>query len=108
MSKPAPSKTLPRLTFDEKNSLELYFVFFCLDYGFYNMLCHTLYERVDYPYRKDGGRWIAFGEMHLDDFNPMEHLDYMMHCYSGERQYRVNNYGASKMIHIIVQKIIHF
>lgn len=91
-----------RMTFDEKNSLEMYFAFNCLDYGIYDILSRSLYERVGFPYRKDGGRWIAFGEVHFKDFSPMDHLPYMMHLYSGERQYRINNYANSKILQLSV------
>ncbi|MBQ3598852.1 MAG: RNA polymerase sigma factor [Clostridia bacterium] len=73
------------LNFDQKNSLEMYFAFNCLDYGIYNILTDILGEEQLFPYRKDGGRWIAFATVNFKEFDPMEHLDLMMHSYTGER-----------------------
>lgn len=74
-----------RFLFDEKNSLEMYFTFHCLDSGLYGILCNVLGGKQDFPYRKDGGRWIAFGEVHFKKFDPMEYPDIMKHFYTGER-----------------------
>ena len=73
------------LNFDQKNSLEMYFAFNCLDYGIYRIISNILGEDQQFPYRKDGGRWIAFATVNFKEFNPMEHLELMMHSYSGER-----------------------
>ena len=73
------------LNFDQKNSLEMYFAFNCLDYGIYRIMSNILGEDQQFPYRKDGGRWIAFATVNFKEFNPMEHLDLMMHSYTGER-----------------------
>ena len=74
-----------KLNFDQKNSLEMYFTFNCLDYGIYLLMSDIIKEEQVFPYRKDGGRWIAFGTVHFNEFDPMDHLDLMMHSYSGER-----------------------
>lgn len=74
-----------KLNFDQKNSLEMYFTFNCLDYGIYHIVSNILGVEQQFPYRKDGGRWIAFATVNFKEFNPIEHIDLMMHCYSGER-----------------------
>ncbi len=74
-----------KLNSDQKNSLEMYFTFNCLDYGIYRIVSNILGAEQQFPYRKDGGRWIAFATVNFVEFNPMEHLDLMMHSYSGER-----------------------
>lgn len=74
-----------KLNFDQKNSLEMYFAFNCLDYGIYRIVSNIFGAEQQYPYRKDGGRWIAFATVNFKEFNPMDHLDLMMHSYTGER-----------------------
>lgn len=74
-----------RLYDDQKNSLEMYFAFNCLDYGLFSVISDIINATQQFPYRKDGGRWIAFATAHFKEFNPMEHLELMMHSYSGER-----------------------
>ena len=74
-----------KLNSDQKNSLEMYFTFNSLDYGIYRIVSNILGAEQQFPYRKDGGRWIAFATVNFKEFNPMEHLDLMMHSYSGER-----------------------
>ncbi len=74
-----------KLNFDQKNSLEMYFTFNCLDYGIYMLMSDILKAEQQFPFRKDGGRWIAFATVLFDEYNPMEHLDRMMHRFSGER-----------------------
>ncbi len=74
-----------RLNFDQKNSLEMYFAFNCLDYGIFSIVSDIINATQQFPYRKDGGRWIAFATAHFKEFSPMEHLELMMHSYSGER-----------------------
>ena len=74
-----------QLNLDEKNSLEMYFAFHCLDSGLYGMMCNILGGTQDFPYRKDGGRWIAFGNVYFKKFDPKEHIEIMRHFYTGER-----------------------
>ena len=74
-----------RFNLDERNSLEMYFAFHCLDSGLYGLVCNVLGKGQDFPYRKDGGRWIAFGNVYFKKFDPKEHLEIMRHFYTGER-----------------------
>ncbi len=69
---------------DERNSLEMYFAFHCLDSGLAGILNHVL-GKQEIPYRKDGGRWIAFGRVYFKKFDLMEHPDIKKHSYTGER-----------------------
>jgi len=73
------------LTFDERNSLEMYFAFHCLDSGLYGILCNVLGGTQNSPYRKDGGKWIAFGNVYFKKFDWKEHPDIKKHSYTGER-----------------------
>ncbi len=86
-----------RLGFDEKNSLEMYFAFNCLDYGIYFALCDIFKQNQEFPYRKDGGRWIAFGGVYFGKFDPSQHPDLMAHLYSGERHTIFDKYAGKSV-----------
>ena len=52
-------KFYPRFNLDEKNSLEMYFAFHCLDSGLSGILSNVLGGKQKFPYRKDG----VFGDV---------------------------------------------
>lgn len=87
-----------RLNADQKNSLELYFAFYCLDYGIFDLVCDIFGSRLQFPYRKDGGCWIAYGTVHIKPFDPMEHIPLMAHAYSGQRFTYYENFAGSKLL----------
>ncbi len=87
-----------RLNADQKNSLELYFTFHCLDYGIYDMVCGIFGSHLEFPCRKDGGCWIAYGTVHTDPFDPMEHIPLMAHAYSGQRFTYYENFAGGKLL----------
>lgn len=78
--------------FDAKNSLELYFVFHCLDYGIYNTFCEVFQARQHFKDRPNNGRWIAVGHVRFGEVHPKEHKDLFTHTYSGERIARLEKY----------------
>lgn len=84
--------------FDQRNSLELYFAFNCLDYGIYDITCDIFGVKQEFAYRKDGGCWIAFGTVHTEPFDPLKHLSLMAHVYSGERFTYYENFAESKLL----------
>ncbi len=84
---------------DQKESLELYLAFLCLDYSIFGALETAIGERQVIPERPNGGQWIAFGRVDFKPFDPMEHIPYMAHCYSGERWEEFRNmYGAKSFL----------
>lgn len=90
------------LSFDAKNSLEMYLAFNSLDNGIY-MAFNSIFDTEQiFPDRPNGGKWIAFGNVHFKEFNPMEHIELMAHSYSGERWERFDNYADSKRIEMHV------
>ncbi len=88
-----------RGTFDEKNSLEMYFVFNCLDYGLYWIFCDIFKEEQKFPFRKDGGRWIAFGHVYT---NEKIGIEILKHCYSGERFLAFRDYAGCSLLEMHV------
>lgn len=89
-----------RCTFDEKNSFELYFAFNCIDYGIHGICENIFQEKQTYPYRKDGGRWIAFGILHKNTAN--DETEFLKHCYSGERRTMYKDYAGCKLLSLCV------
>jgi len=87
-----------RLTFDGKNSLEMYFAFNCLDYSIYDIVCGILGQWQNFPFRKDGGRWIAFGNVQTDSISPDMQKDLQMHQYTGERFTVYEGFANSKVL----------
>lgn len=84
---------------DQKESMELYVAFFCLDYGIFGALERAVGEIQILPERPNGGAWIAFGRVDLKPFDPMEHIPYMSHRYSGERWEEFRDmYGAKSFL----------
>ena len=69
----------------QKNAMEMYFAFNCLDYGIYNTFNDIYGATQIFPNRPNGGRWNAFGTVHFEDFDYRKHMELMMHQYSGER-----------------------
>ena len=88
-----------RCTADAKNSLELYFAFNCLDYGLYGIFSEILDADQTFPFRRDGGRWIAFGHVSDGENSCGEVKRY---SYSGERAAILRHYGDSVLIRLHV------
>lgn len=80
------------LSFDAKNSLELYLAFHCLDCGIYNAFSEIFHAEQQFPERPNGGRWIAFGRVSFGEFHGEEHTELLAHSYSGERVVRFEKY----------------
>lgn len=91
-----------RCAFDARNSLEMYFAFHCLDYGLYTMFNEIFETEQIFPDRPNGGRWIAFGNVYFEEFNPSEHIDLMACAYSGERYELLDNFAGSKTVEMHV------
>jgi RNA polymerase sigma-70 factor (ECF subfamily) len=80
---------LSRFTVNQRNSLDLYFLFNCLAGGIFNAFS-KIYENVQsFPDRPDGGRWIAVGDLHSpDNANSPTELSY---SYAGRRNVQLGN-----------------
>lgn len=92
-----------RLTFDEKNSLELYFTFNCLDNGIYDTFLKVTNSEQNFPERPNGGRWIAFGNVEPQDFDYKKHIELFSSFYTGERIVkRENQYLDTKLLEMHV------
>ncbi len=83
------------LTEDEKNSLELYAAFHCLDYGVFEALSGVLGTRLEIPDRPNAGRWIAIGHVNTGPFDPAAHAELLAHSYSGERTVKNGSFGGT-------------
>lgn len=88
--------------FDEWNSLELYTAFHCLDYGIYMTFSEIFKAEQQFHERPNGGRWIAFGHVNFEDFNPKDHMELLSHSYSGERITRFDTYAGSEVLEMHV------
>ena len=90
------------MSFEQRNSLEMFFVFWCLDQGLYGAFVDIFKTSQIFPDRPNGGRWIAFGHVHFKEFDYREHMDMMAHAYSGERWERFENFAGAKRIELQV------
>ncbi len=92
-----------RCTFEQKNSLELYFSFNCLDYGLYDTFIKIFNQEQVCPERPNGGRWIAFGNVEPQDFDYRKHPELLSSFYTGERIVkRENQYLDTKLLEMHV------
>lgn len=82
---------------DAKKSLELYFIFHCLDYGIYKVFCDTFNTEQDFPCRPNGGAWIAFGTVYSSEFHKEEHRELIAHSYAGERHEYLTHFAGCKL-----------
>ena len=64
-----------KLSFDQQNSLEIYFSFYCLDHACYDAIVDMFDAPQVFRDRPNGGRWIAFGYVHFKEFDYREHMD---------------------------------
>ncbi len=86
-----------RGTADEQESLALYVAFNCLDYGLYGIFEEMFDARQIFPFRRDGGRWIAFGQV-SDGEEPGE--EFRRHSYSGERFAQYRSYAGCRLLRL--------
>jgi RNA polymerase sigma-70 factor (ECF subfamily) len=84
----------------QRYSLEMYFVFSCLDYGIYRAFSELYDAKVNFPERPDGGSWIAFGNVHFEPFDYRKHMGIMMHSYAGWRWAALDDYLGAKHIEL--------
>ncbi len=85
-----------KCSLDGKNSLELYVAFHCLDYGIYTIFSEIFNVKQTFKERPNAGRWIAFGNVHFNEFKAEKHSELLAHTYSGERIARVGKFGLSE------------
>lgn len=83
---------------DQRNSLEMYFAFHCLDYGIYMAFSEIFQARQDFPDRPNGGKWIAFGYVQPENADSAAHRELLAYSYSGERKELFENYMGAKRI----------
>jgi len=87
---------------DQRSSLELYFSFYCLDHGIYKTFSEIFQTQQIFPDRPDGGKWIAFGHVLLQDSDRDACRELNAYSYSGERWERFENYAGAKRIELHV------
>jgi len=87
-----------RGTFDQKNSLELYFTIKSLERGYYGTFDQLFREERVFPPRPHGGAWIAMGSVSLGDYDPGQHSELQSCRLSGERQVFFEHYGEAGQI----------
>lgn len=85
-----------------RQKLELYFCILLLSNS-----CIKIRDEVtgympysDYPYRKDGGRWLAMGFRYPADYDSSEHEDMWKYGINGEAGISVNNFHGAKYIEL--------
>lgn len=96
------SEVYKRYNFDQRNSLEMYFVFKCLEEGYYGAFNQIFQTRQTIPDRPDGGAWIAMGCVRFKDHDPKEHRELTSCMWSGERWVRYDDYGNAGRIELHV------
>ena len=80
-----------RFTVNQRNSLDLYFMFNCLAGGIFNAFS-KIYENVQtFPDRPDGGKWIAVGDLHSPDNE--ENQAELSYSYAGQRNPTLGNFS---------------
>lgn len=87
-----------KATFDQKNSLEMFFAMYCLEQGYFRTFDSLHSAEQVFPPRPDGGRWIAFGSVFFHDYDPACHRELISCRYSGPRQVRLDQYGEAKQV----------
>lgn len=87
-----------RFTENQRNSLEMYFMFKCFDSGIYTTFSKIYNATQIFPDRPNGGRWIAFGHVLSQNFKENDYLDVIGYGYAGERWTYLDNYLGAKSI----------
>jgi len=85
---------------DQRNSLELFLTFWCVDQGVYGVFADALKQLITFPDRPNGGRWIATGNVFLG--NEDNDLEILSHAYSGERWQKYKNFAGAKKLELYV------
>lgn len=91
-----------RCSSDARNALELYVAFHCLDYGIYTTFSSIFDTEQQFCNRPNGGRWIAFGHVNFEEFDPKEHAALLAHSYSGERIVKFDKYADGNTLEMHV------
>lgn len=89
-------------TFDQRNSLEMYFTMKCLEGSYFKTFEEFTKTDQVFPERPNGGRWIAMGSVYSNVFDPQQHAELSSCRYSGERWVRLDDYGDAKQIELHV------
>lgn len=85
-------------TFDQQNSLEMYFTVKCLEEGYYGTFNQLYKAEQVFPDRPHGGAWFAIGRVYFSDYDPNQHKELTSCMITGERHVAFDNYGAAKQI----------
>ena len=86
-----------RFTVNQRNALELYAMFSCLDKGVYRAFS-KVYDAVQiFPDRPNGGKWIAVGNVNSP--NNRDNENELSYGYAGERGAFLNNYMGNKSVY---------
>lgn len=91
-----------RCNFDQRNSLEMYFVFKCLEEGYYGAFNRIYQTNQIFPERPCGGKWIAMGRVRPQDFEEEKHRELAACMWSGERNAGYEEYGGARRIELHV------
>ena len=91
-------KYYKRFNENQRNALELFYMFRCLDVALYRAFSNIYNATQIFPDRPNGGKWIAFGHVTTQNFNYKEHIEIFKHQYAGERWTYLDNYLGAKSI----------
>jgi len=85
-----------RFTQNQKNALELYFMFKTQENGTFSRIFNV--QHVTIPDRPNGGKWIAMGNMFPANYDWKDYIAIIKHSYAGERHTYLDNYLGAKSL----------
>ena len=98
LEKVRAEKYLERFTENQRNALELFYMFRCLDVALFKTFSNIYNATQTFPDRPNGGKWIAFGNVYPQNYSHHDHIELSMYSYAGERWTYLNNYLGLKSI----------
>jgi len=97
------TKFYQRFNKHQRDALEMFFAFHCLDNGIFGAISRIFDSEQIFPDRPNGGRWIAFGHVFpTEGYVRNEHPDIEAHAYAGQRNPRFRDFLGAKHVEFLV------
>ncbi|MDE7223058.1 MAG: RNA polymerase sigma factor [Acetatifactor sp.] len=87
-----------QLSDKKKNALEWFCFFNIFDHGSYQAFSDAFEAEQIFPYRPDGGNWIAFGHVMEEDFDQDRNTKAHKYSYGGQNNLWLDNYLGTRRI----------
>ncbi|MDD4772433.1 MAG: RNA polymerase sigma factor [Eubacteriales bacterium] len=86
-----------KLTESRQNKCACYYMLHIFSTGIFTALRRLIPAQERFPYRPDGGRWIALGNRYPMDFD-FDNYRFRQYCYGGERRAEYENFLGEKTV----------